>query len=346
MARKKLTQEQVGAIAMKGKGRDAWGRKVPKKRSAATKLAMAAYPTKQGDFVSPLSSGDVLLGLGGLGLLYYGLKHEDKKHKVSPERQTVAEQMSDFGFSGKVVKRERVGNNTLRIELDDGRTIYRLHNTDVVSFDGKGGVVLNSGGWRTPTTKDRINEYSPVKVESKHGIWMVGDVPFYDGIVVDSIGKVKGAKKGVVQVKKALKEKEKIKSFLSKVDKLDKIPMPDNGDCWFCLMKTQGGKTMGDVAGDTDHLESHIKEGYIPGALIYNALKEAGFPHPEVIIETDSKDSVKRALKKYLEKRLLFPQAEKKGTVTATVFPMTGNHPGIQYVRPSKDDVDKMKGGD
>ena len=43
---------------------------------------------------------------------------------------------------------------------DDGdKVVVRLHRTDIFILDrGIGGVTLNSGGWRTVTTKKRINE--------------------------------------------------------------------------------------------------------------------------------------------------------------------------------------------
>jgi hypothetical protein len=61
-------------------------------------------------------------------------------------------------------KTPKVGNTTdAEIEYDNSVSI-RLHGTAVVRFYPNGLVKLNSGGWRTSTTKDRINKYSPVKV--------------------------------------------------------------------------------------------------------------------------------------------------------------------------------------
>jgi len=58
-------------------------------------------------------------------------------------------------------KTRKVGNNTYaEIEYDNSVSI-RLHGTTVVRFYPSGIVKLNSGGWHTSTTKDRINKYSP-----------------------------------------------------------------------------------------------------------------------------------------------------------------------------------------
>jgi len=52
---------------------------------------------------------------------------------------------------------KRYRNTTV---TDDGsRVVVRLHHTNIFVLDrSTGGVTLNSGGWRTVTTKRRINE--------------------------------------------------------------------------------------------------------------------------------------------------------------------------------------------
>jgi hypothetical protein len=59
---------------------------------------------------------------------------------------------------------EWVGHDTLGV---------RLHNTVVVEIHRNGRYTLNSGGWRTVTTKDRLNKYSPASVWQTRGRWTV-----------------------------------------------------------------------------------------------------------------------------------------------------------------------------
>lgn len=82
-------------------------------------------------------------------------------------------------------KSRKVGNNTYaEIEYDNSVSI-RLHGTTVVRFYPNGLVKLNSGGWQTSTTKDRINKYSPVKVYQKKFVWYLEDgTEFEDNILV------------------------------------------------------------------------------------------------------------------------------------------------------------------
>lgn len=81
---------------------------------------------------------------------------------------------------------KKLKNNTYLVRLDSETIGVQLHNTIVVTIHGDGTYTLNSGGWQTVTTKDRINEYSPVRISQRKYQWYVGDedIPFKDGIRV------------------------------------------------------------------------------------------------------------------------------------------------------------------
>ena len=51
----------------------------------------------------------------------------------------------------------------------------QLHRTDVLVFTMRGTMILDSGGWTTQTTKERINRFLPkgYRVESASGKWYV-----------------------------------------------------------------------------------------------------------------------------------------------------------------------------
>lgn len=77
-----------------------------------------------------------------------------------------------FRKSGKKISK-KIANNTLEINYPDGRRAIRLHDTDVVTFEN-GHVILNSGGWQTRTTKDRINQHLPNRfIIQKNFQWFV-----------------------------------------------------------------------------------------------------------------------------------------------------------------------------
>lgn len=72
-----------------------------------------------------------------------------------------------------------------------GRAVVRYHATDVVVAGSGGTVTLNSGGWRTATTKRRINAFLPEGwhlYQHRHEWFLRApdgrEVPFADGITL------------------------------------------------------------------------------------------------------------------------------------------------------------------
>lgn len=200
-----------------------------------------------------------------------------------------------------------VARNTLKIEYLDGTTAIRLHNTDVITTkDGK--YILNSGGWRTRTTMDRIEAFSPARLYQRNRLWYFSDGNlFYDNCEINDSGNLVGRKKSVNKTEsEAAKLKKKISKYVNLVNE-DNLPFPDSGDCWYCLMRTEDGKTLGDATNNHDHLESHLKEGYLHGSILVNAMKEAGYENIQIGIHYHMKltGNFKRALRRYLYKRLL-----------------------------------------
>ena len=65
----------------------------------------------------------------------------------------------------------KLGNNTWleRDRLDV--LVVRLHGTYIVHFHKDGAVILHTGGYRTVTTKDRINQFIKGRVYQKNYAW-------------------------------------------------------------------------------------------------------------------------------------------------------------------------------
>lgn len=71
--------------------------------------------------------------------------------------------------------------NTRIVYVNEDTYAIQYHQTKVVLIHRDGTYTLNSGGYRTPTTKKRINDYSPVKVFQKKHEWYIGEgKPFID----------------------------------------------------------------------------------------------------------------------------------------------------------------------
>lgn len=88
---------------------------------------------------------------------------------------------------------KKIGNNTHLVRRGPDAIAVRLHKTDVVTLHASGKYTLTSGGWRSSTTKARINKYAPVRVYQENFGWFIGAVPFFDGIEVSATGTILNA---------------------------------------------------------------------------------------------------------------------------------------------------------
>jgi len=94
----------------------------------------------------------------------------------------------------------KLGNNTVVKRTEGGRIAVYLHRTPIIEYNLDGVITLRSGGWRTSTTKQRINELMPAGFglhQAKHE-WYVttprGQYEFYDGMELQSDGLLVGYK--------------------------------------------------------------------------------------------------------------------------------------------------------
>lgn len=73
---------------------------------------------------------------------------------------------------------DKIGKLATTITTDDkGNTVVTYHETSVVTFNDKE-IILNTGGWFTNTTKERMNQVSNVfklgfYVQQVKGVWEV-----------------------------------------------------------------------------------------------------------------------------------------------------------------------------
>jgi hypothetical protein len=228
------------------------------------------------------------------------------------------------GIEGVVYSR-KVARNTVLFRLQDGTECLKYHDTIVVKKSPDGTTTLNSGGFRTMTTKERIREFAHVYISQKNNVWYMSDgSAFYDGVVVKT--KTPGETyqgKTVILSKVRPVNETAVKQMRARIAKYvalitpTNLPHPSSGDCWYCSMtEVRTGRPMGELGPDYTHLITHMKEGYIVGSLIVNALKESGHPptawgfmYHEAALNKSGKNynlqDIRRAVSKYLQKRLL-----------------------------------------
>lgn len=213
------------------------------------------------------------------------------------DRKTKVQMLSELKLSEEAAKAARmIARATLQFTNSEGWNVIRYHHTNVVE-KRKDMVRLNSGGWRTPTTKSRMNEHSEgfycvysgkrgweVSIgkrtwDSERGEW-IGEtqiVSFYDGMGINiRTGRLAGGKaaerKANASVHREAALKAKIIKFANRL-KTEPVPNVSAGDCFYCQMREAG--TGKDVLPH-DCVLLHVKENYLHGSLVVRAIQASG----------------------------------------------------------------------
>jgi hypothetical protein len=237
-------------------------------------------------------------------------------------------------------KQKKLENNTYLVRVDETTLGVQLHNTIVVYIFKSGIYQLDTGGWRTVTTKNRINRYNPARVSQKNNIWYIGEGIFEDGVRVDSDGKVLTKQRGtnVVEAKKRLLDgmvRHYIKGFVQHViehglvvenaaspveygkepqPKWDVVELagdrpkplaPSPADCWACYFGLSAEDDVKEPLG-LGHLLEHMNDEdgpyYVP-SLLWKAILVQRFANPAFIWRSINSDA-KRGEGKFLSRIL------------------------------------------
>jgi hypothetical protein len=95
----------------------------------------------------------------------------------------------------------KLDHNTFLVRRDADTFAVVLYSTAVVLIHRDGTYTLDNGGWPTPTTKDRINRFSPARVAQEKKRWVLwwrnhedgsdngAQVEFSNGMKVDGKGR-------------------------------------------------------------------------------------------------------------------------------------------------------------
>lgn len=183
------------------------------------------------------------------------------------------------------------GNNTRIVKTEQGYGV-KYHATVVVNVLTDRWV-LNTGGWQTVTTKQRINENAPVYINQEKHIWYIdGITPYQDGIEVDRDGRIL-SEIDYSEVERQEQVLRKIKKYVRDFANHG-VSDPSGGDCWICLGLIQNN-------GNPTCLQSHIDDSYYHGSLLVNALNHSGYISKIGLDKT----AIRQVLFKYLKFHLL-----------------------------------------
>jgi hypothetical protein len=178
------------------------------------------------------------------------------------KRDMVAELVATHGA---IITANKTENNTLRAKLADGREIVRFHHTDIVTIAKRGAITVTTGGWRSVTTKERLNIHLPAgwNVYSGTGTWLIrtpaGTYPFADGARFAPDGRPLNPALLYREEKRVLRDKALVAKFLKKAR--EKGWADPAGDPW--VFSQPSRQTMMDW----------LKTGYFTARLMQLALE-------------------------------------------------------------------------
>lgn len=189
-------------------------------------------------------------------------------------------------LQGRNAESRKIQNNTYLIRKDHDTIAVKLHHTDVVTLKSNGNVILDSGGWRTVTTKQRMNEYIPqgFRIWSDKGVWYLGSGQwgspnrrqwaYEDGITIHSDGTVSGEGEDPQRLLKLKRQvNHYVAAFMTAMEN-GKVPAPNAGDCFYCQMReVETKRPLGEIWSDHDHILSHMEEKYFVPSLLARALE-------------------------------------------------------------------------
>jgi len=179
--------------------------------------------------------------------------------------------------------RKLARNTYLRAEGED--VVVKFWDTDIITIDKEGIYTLNTSGYRTLTTKDRLNEFGPARVSQEKGIWYIRDAVFADGIKLSADGKVLSGQ-GAEDFSKIMRKVDKLVSkyitgYIAHLMKEKGLSQDTGGDCLFCQMQDVAKKVKEPMG--YDHYLMHFEEEYYVTSILMKGITESGYSDPGFI---------------------------------------------------------------
>jgi hypothetical protein len=174
------------------------------------------------------------------------------------------------------IRARKVANNTIEFELPASRAPKRVvqhQDTEIVIFNPDGSLTLDSGGWRTVTTKERMNRYLPLGwgLYSDRG-WKVrtpmATYAFFDGMTLRRDGTLSAAQQR--RMDRHARQAEADKKLIARaIKRLNAKGWDDpSGDPW--LVPDERGLFPAAI------VRGWLKAGRIPYLFVAQAYQHAG----------------------------------------------------------------------
>lgn len=210
-------------------------------------------------------------------------------------------QVMEGATSAAISTSKFVARNTVEFTTVEGEKVVRLHATNVVTVKANGRVILNTGGWHTPTTRNRINTFAPAgfQIYTRDGLSYVttpaGTFPHVDGAEYHSTGRPVRPTRHKAQVSQVKADKKLIAAYVAEI-KAHGVPEPYAGDP-FIPPNDKG-------LYDAYYVREWLKERYVFGSLAVNALLYAGHPRKNLGFLWRMNDLMAMRVRRYLNRCL------------------------------------------
>lgn len=118
---------------------------------------------------------------------YYGIKEAGQFQVYIREFKKIAKSRAEIYSKAGILNSKLISKSCRVINYINGNKTIRLYSTDILKIEGEK-IILNSGGYKTHTTKSRINEFLPgdIRVYQKDFKWFIDNrgqrKEFFDGI--------------------------------------------------------------------------------------------------------------------------------------------------------------------
>lgn len=100
--------------------------------------------------------------------------------------------LMDF-LDGKDSK--KIGFETYVVKVDDNTVAIKHYRTNIITIDATNIMTLDTNGWRSTTSKDRLNQFincNRASINQKKGVWYIhgsnGSFEYEDGVEVHNNG--------------------------------------------------------------------------------------------------------------------------------------------------------------
>lgn len=124
---------------------------------------------------------------------FYGISNQGQFQVYISEFKKISKPRAEI-YKEQGIKQSKLISKSCRVtEYLNGDKTIKLYATDILQFKGDK-IILSSGGYKTVTTKTRINEFlqdKGFKVYQKKGEWFIDNgatehIKFFDGIELEA----------------------------------------------------------------------------------------------------------------------------------------------------------------